>query len=248
MDTPTGMNEKQEIIRLSGTLDHIAQYIKEEYNFSREEATKVAFLLFFQQECESSEKKNQNLPKFSKDDIENFLYGNGEDNQKAQGMLGSTRFFFSFTKARVRLSREVPIAILEEFISKKFELDDLNWFLHLFSAFKILLSCFQSIPDAQVCVCCQAWQQAKKNKTRTFSLQCFLPEIDSWEREPFCSYSQEDGGQRYKLAHWWCPYYNKKQNHNGCTLNEKKILELIKGLEKIGVVEPVVENKKYCFL
>lgn len=248
MDAPTKMNEEQEILRVSGTLDNIAQYIKEVYNFSYDEATKVAFLLFFQQECEFSEKESQNLPKFSKDDIENFLYGNWEDSQKAQGMLGSTRIFFSFTEAKVRLMREVPIAIIKELILGGCELDNLNWPLHLFSAFTILSSCFQSIKDAQVCVCCQAWQQAKKNKTRIFSLESLLPETDSLEREPICLYTQEDGEKRYKLAHWKCPHYNKKQEHNGCDLNKNKILDLIQELEKIGVVEPVVENKKYRFL
>ena len=248
MDAPTKMNEEQEILRVSGTLDNIAQYIKEVYNFSYNEATKVAFLLFFQQECEFSEKGSQNLPKFSKGDIESFLYGNWEDSQKAQGMLGSTRFFFSFTEAKVRLMREVPIAILKELILGECELENLNWTLHLFSAFTILLSCFQSIKDAQVCVCCQSLHQFQKNKTRIFSLESLLPETDSFEREPIYSYTQEDGEKRYKLAHWKCPYHNNEQGHNGCKLNANKILALIQELEKIGVVEPVVENKKYRFL
>ena len=87
-----------------------------------------------------------------------------------------------------------------------------------------------------------------KNKTRIFSLESLLPETDSLEREPICLYTQEDGEKRYKLAHWKCPYHNKKQEHNGCNLNENNILDLIQELEKIGVVEPVVENKKYRFL
>lgn len=118
MNNHRKLNEKEETIRISGTLDVVADYLKSKYQWSYQDAAKVALLLLVEQECDISEVPN--LSRFSENSIESFI-----DEQKAQGMFGNTRVFFNFTEAKMKVMNAIPLYILDWMITP--ELEDKNF-------------------------------------------------------------------------------------------------------------------------
>ena len=238
MNNHRKLNEKEETIRISGTLDVVADYLKSKYQWSYQDAARVALLLLVEQECDISEVPN--LSRFSENSIESFI-----DEQKAQGMFGNMRVFFNFTEAKMKVMNAIPLYILDWMITP--ELEDKKLLKTFFSILETLASCARIIEDIHVCVCCRAWEQASKNHMRRFDIERLFSEKDKGgDKSNFiCTLASEDGEQRCGHSHWKCKLY---MSGNVCTLTENKLMGIINKLSEERIIEPVVEKKQYRFL
>lgn len=231
----------EEVVRISGTLDAVASYIKSEYEISHRCAVKISLLLLMEQEAEFSEGGDSNFSKFSKESIESFY----DDSFKSKGMIGSTRVFFNITNIKVELMHAIPEFILEWLINH--DNTDILKVKAFFLILKTLVKNAQLIKDEHVCVCCKAWDIARKNQNKQFCIDDLFPEADTIGKitEYNCPYAQEDGTQKKKLSRWKCVFY---KNGNYCDLTKFKLKCILETLEKLQVIESVEENRRYCFL
>lgn len=230
--------QDSEVIRVSGTLDAIAEYVAKEFEFSYTEGAKVVTLLWLEQECELAE--SARVP-----EINIALKSLDEFDERAKGMVGNSRIFMNIDRIKAKACRAIPYELVEGMLCEtKIKISMISVLL------KIIVIAEQEtlfIKDGLACVCMKAWQHVRGHEQVPFSINAVMPEQE-FERagtgDNTCQFTREDGRQYLKNAKWECPYHKEG---NYCCLSHDRVAEILNCLVQQGVLRSL-GNDEYVFL
>lgn len=235
-------NENEKKIRIAGTLDAIAMYLEKTFDFSSQEATKVTTLLWLEQEIDLAEGAKtselnvgiRSLQEFEDDDI------------KAKGMIGNSRFFMNIELGKVKALRLVPVQAVEWILSEgSFPVKIVKAMLGL-AVNAIMESNPQLISDGVSCICMRAWHFVAGKTHVGFKAGDIMPdrEVVTDENRPFvCELTDDDGRQSLGNAKWKCPFH---KGDNYCNLTCRQAEDILILLRKQGILEDMGDGR-YAF-
>ena len=233
--------EDKESVRVSGTLDALAMYMEKEYNFTAKDATKVAALLWLEQECEFAE--TIRIPELH-GSLKSLTEFENEDT-KAQGMAFNSRIFINLERAKAEAFRAIPLEVVEQLLG----IDGLSTktVRMLLRVIQIALPNIQLVPEGLTCVCMRAWNHVKHQEHVPFRLENVMPELEfpkDQNSQHTCEVTRKDGQQHIGNVIWECLCH---RDDNYCTLTTGKAQEMLNVLVQLGVLEKV-DNERYAFL
>lgn len=243
IDTNPIDEQKDEVIPVSGTLDAVVHFLREEYGLSEEDSAKAALLLLIAQEAEDGRREFSALTRYDKCNVDAFF----DESQRAKGLIGSLRVSINLTEAKIQIVQAIPTTIIKWMISRPDFYEGLSEALATLIA--ILINNAKVIKADHTCICFTAWNVAnnKEYLPGTFSVDELKTAHKNYLCEGKCPFSKKYGLIVRGLSVWRC---RNLENDGTCSLKDEAIEPMLRAMVKLHIIEPTYNYyaKEYKFL
>lgn len=225
------VKDEKKMIRVSGTLDAVAMYIEREFGLDKGDATKVATLLWLEQENELAEATRTPELSAALKSLREF----GDEDTQVQGMVAKSRVFMNLEKTKIDAFQALPAEVVDALLST----DGLPTKVvrMLLSIVCAVVPNFQLVPEGLSCVCMRAWNYVRRREHIPFQVENVMPGKEFSRDEDSrrtCELTKDDGRQYLGHAAWQCRCH---EGENYCTLTPEKAGDMLHVLSELGVIE-----------
>ena len=234
---------REEIIPVSGTLDAVVHFLREEYGLSEEDSAKAALLLLIAQEAGEGRREFSALARYDKSNIDAFF----DESQRAKGLIGSLRVSINLTEAKIQIAQAIPATIFKWKITESDVYEGLSDALA--TLISILLNNTKVINADHTCICLSAWKIAscKEGLSKTFTVDELIAAHKNYLCEGKCPFSSKFSLCVRGLSIWKC----QKLEYDGtCLLKDKEIEPMLTQMMSLHIIDRTynLDIKEYKFL